>query len=321
MQPHFERVQTNGITLRVALIGSGPLILLIHGFPESWYSWRHQFTALVEAGYRVAAPDVRGYGGSDAPHAFSAYSLKEMVCDISGLIDALSEDGQAILVGHDHGAPMVWQTALRFADKVKAVAGLSVPHTPPGDRPYAEFYKAAFTSKGRFFYQACFEIEGEAEAELEANIPASIRRFYYALSGDAPDGTWPKDKRHGDRLLYRLPEPATPMLWLTPEDITYLANEFAQSGFRGPCNRYRCSELDFAFLWELDDFRIHQPSLFIGGERDLVLKTSKTNMVDQMRDLLTDCRGVHMLQGCGHWTQQERPADVNHLLLNWLGEI
>ena len=318
MTPDFTFVETNGVRLRVAVAGAGPLILMAHGFPESWYSWRHQFEPLSALGFTVAAPDIRGYGGSDRPDVVEAYDLDSMVGDLAGLIDTLGGGEPAILIGHDHGAPMVWQTALRHPERVRAVAGLSVPHTPPGDRPFIEIYTEAFTAKGRFFYQACFQEEGVAEAELEADPAASIRRFYYALAGDAPDGTWPKDKVHGDALLHRLPEPDMPLPWLSEADVAYLAGEFAQSGFRGPVNRYRNSRRDFAYQKQLDDFRIHQPSLFIGGTRDLVLKMSRGDMVADMLGLLTDCRGSHLLEGCGHWTQQERPDAVNRLLVEWL---
>jgi pimeloyl-ACP methyl ester carboxylesterase len=148
IQPEFATVQTNGIRLRVALAGKGPLVVLVHGWPESWYSWRHQIPALAEAGYRVAAPDVRGYGGSDKPAAIEAYAIKEMCADIAGLVEGLGER-QAILVGHDWGAPIVWNTSLFFPQRVRAVAGLSVPHAGRGPAPRIELFRNIY--KYRFF--------------------------------------------------------------------------------------------------------------------------------------------------------------------------
>ncbi|THD59376.1 MAG: alpha/beta hydrolase [Bradyrhizobium sp.] len=146
MLPEFATVQTNGIRLRVALAGKGPLVVLVHGWPESWYSWRHQIPALAEAGYRAAAPDVRGYGGSDKPAAIEAYAIKEMCADIAGLVEGLGER-QAILVGHDWGAPIVWNTSLFFPQRVRAVAGLSVPHAGRGPAPRIELFRNTYKDR------------------------------------------------------------------------------------------------------------------------------------------------------------------------------
>jgi len=185
LQPEFATVQTNGIGLRVALAGKGPLVVLVHGWPESWYSWRHQIPALAEAGYRVAAPDVRGYGGSDKPAAIEAYAIKEMCADIAGLVEALGER-QAILVGHDWGAPIVWHTSLFFPQRVRAVAALSVPHAGRGPAPRIELFRNIY--KDRFFYQLYFQQPGVAEAEFESDVRASLRKIYYAASGEGRKG-------------------------------------------------------------------------------------------------------------------------------------
>ena len=316
----FQMIDTNGVRLRVAVAGpeDGQLVLLVHGFPESWYSWRHQIRALSEAGYRVAALDVRGYGGSDRPEAIDAYSMQQLAGDNAGIKDALSPDRPAIVIGHDWGAPIAWNTALLHPDRFKAVAGLSVPYSPPGAVAAIDLFKKLFTERGLFFYQVYFQDEGIAEAELEADPAETIRKFYWAISGDAPEGTWPKDKQHGDTLLYRLPEPPMPLAWLTEQDVDYYASQFRASGFRGPLNRYRNHHRDHAFLSALDDKRIHQPSLFIGGTRDLVLKMFRGDVVEAMKPHLTNLQGSHLLEGCGHWTQQERADEVNAILLDWL---
>lgn len=322
MSQKFEHIKTNGVTLRVATAGDGPLVVLVHGFPESWYSWRHQIKALSEAGYRVAAPDVRGYGGSDRPEAIEAYDLESLTGDIAGIAEALSPGEKAVVVGHDWGAPIAWNTARLHTDKFRAVAGLSVPYLPMGDVMFLDMVHEIFTKRGLFFYQVYFQDVGPPEAELESDPAETIRKFYYAVSGDAPDGTWPTDKKHGDTLLHRLPEPPMPLPWLNAEDVAYYDSQFRQSGFRGPLNRYRNHRRDHAFLKNHPaNPVIQQPSLFVGGTRDLVLKMFKGDIVAAMKPNLADLRGCHLLEGCGHWTQQERPAEVNRYLTDWLGGL
>ncbi|MEQ8559763.1 MAG: alpha/beta hydrolase [Henriciella sp.] len=321
MTPDFRHVETNGVTLRVAVKGEGPLVLFVHGFPESWYSWRHQLEAVAAAGFTAAALDVRGYGGSDRPQAVEAYDMETITRDIAGVAEALQPDAPAIVVGHDWGAPLAWNSALLFPDRFKAVAGLSVPYIPPGDKPAIQVFREFFTARGLFFYQVYFQDQGPPEAELEADPAAIIRKFYYAISGDAPDGTWPVDKKHGDTLLHRLPEPDMPLPWLSEEDVAYYASQFEHSGFRGPLNRYRNHERDHAFLTQLDDHKIYQPSLFIGGTRDLVLKMFPGDPVEMMKPNLPGLRAAHLLEGCGHWTQQERADEVNALLIDWLATL
>ena len=322
MTPETRLIETNGIRLRVALAGDGPLVILVHGFPESWYSWRHQIEALSIAGYRVAAPDVRGYGESDRPHAVEAYDMESLTGDIAGLVDALSPNDPAVVVGHDWGAPIAWNTARLHAGKFRAVAGLSVPYIPPGDVVFIDAARALFTDRGLFFYQIYFQDEGPPEAELEADPAEAIRKFYYAISGDAPAGTWPIDKKHGDTLLHRLPEPDMPLPWLSEEDVAYYDAQFRKSGFRGPLNRYRNWHRDHAYLSAHPSSPIiAQPSLYIGGTEDLVLKMFPGDMIVAMKESLADLRGAELLDGCGHWTQQERPGGGSDRLLSWLAKL
>ncbi|WP_341197545.1 alpha/beta hydrolase [Hyphomonas chukchiensis] len=322
MTPEFQFVETNGVKIRVAVAGDGPLVVLVHGFPESWYSWRHQIKALSEAGYRVAALDVRGYGGSDRPQPVEAYDMESLTGDAAGVAKALSPGEKAVVVGHDWGAPIAWNTARLHADTFRAVAGLSVPYIPPGEIVFIDAVRAFFTARGLFFYQVYFQDQGPPEAELENDPAETIRKFYYAISGDAPEGTWPTDKKHGDTLLHRLPEPPMPLPWLSEEDVAYYDSQFRQSGFRGPLNRYRNWHRDHAFLTGHPALMsIAQPSLYIGGTRDLVLKMSPGDMLAAMKASLGDLRGATLLEGCGHWTQQERPEEVNKLLLDWLGGL
>jgi len=181
MEQNIKIIKSNGLTLRVAISGEGPLVLLIHGWPESWYSWRHQIAALSAAGYRVAAPDVRGYGGSDKPQAIEAYDMASITADMAGLIAALGAE-QAVVIGHDWGAPIAWNTALLYPQRVRAVAGLSAPYTGPGPAPFIDVVKQLY--KDKFFYQIYFQEPGVAEAELEADVRSSLRKIYYWISGE-----------------------------------------------------------------------------------------------------------------------------------------
>lgn len=322
MNQRFLEVEFRDVRYRVAVEGEGPLVLLVHGFPESWYSWRHQIPALVAAGFKVAAPDVLGYGGSSSPADIERYSMENLTRDMAGIAKALSPDGKAIVVGHDWGAPIAWNSARLYPDVFGAVAGLSVPYSPPGEHMFLDVVNEFFTKRGLFFYQVYFQEEGIAEVELEKDPRDSVRRFYYAVSGDAPDGTWPSDKPLGEGVLDRLPDPDPFPAWLTDEDIDYYAGEFARSGFRGPLNRYRNHERDHAFLRSKGDPTINQPSLFVGGSRDLVLKMLPgIDIVARMRTHLTDLRNAVILDGCGHWTQQERPQEVNEHLIDWLATL
>ncbi|MGD8859130.1 MAG: alpha/beta hydrolase [Myxococcales bacterium] len=320
-KPKFQMIDTGAITQRVVVKGEGPLVVLVHGWPESWYSWRHQIEPLEAAGYRVAVPDVRGYGGSDKPEAIEAYDLTSLTDDVAGLIDALGEE-QAILVGHDWGAPIVWTTAIRHAPKVRAVAGMSVPHLGRGDRPTIEVFEEVY--RGRFFYQLYFQKPGVAEAELEADPAATIRKVYYSACGDIRDDErgLSADKGPDAGLLDGLVDPEPLPAWLTEQDVAYYAGEFQRSGFRGPLNRYRNFRRDWEMLPELSEKKVSQPALFIAGTRDPVLSFMPgISLADLMDPWYDDLRAKVMIEGAGHWVQQERPAETNAALLDWLAGL
>lgn len=303
--------------IRVAVEGSGPLVLMVHGFPESWYSWRHQLAPVAAAGFTAAAIDVRGYGGSGKPGAVADYAMEQIVSDVVRVADHFGSE-PAILVGHDWGAPIVWTSALTRPDRFRAVAGLSVPFTGVPARPFTEVFRRAFTDKGRFFYQEWFQEPGRAEAEIEPDIRRFLRMFLYAISGDAPAGTWP-DKAAGATLLEGMVDPEAMPAWLSEADLDYYTAEFEASGLRGPLNRYRNHERDFAWLQPFAGRRIEQPALFVGGTKDpaTTLFGALADPVAAMRAHAPQVEG-HLLDGCGHWTQQERPDAVNGLLIPWL---
>jgi pimeloyl-ACP methyl ester carboxylesterase len=314
----FKTIDVGELRLRAAVEGAGPLVILVHGFPESWWSWRHQMAPIAEAGFTACAIDVRGYGGSDKPQPVDAYAMEHMIADLVGLKDALSPDEKAILVGHDWGAPIVWNSALVRPDKFRAVGALSVPYMGVPSRPFTEFFDALFTKKNRFFYQAYFQKEGVAEAEAEADHRDFLRKFYYAISGDAPAGSWPQ-KAADATLLEGLVDPEPFPAWLTPAELDYYVAEFKESGFRGPINRYRNHERDFEFLQAFKDRKIEQPALFISGTRDMAFNMGgATDPIAIMRGHVPNLSVAEVLEGCGHWTQQERPDEVNALLIPWL---
>lgn len=316
-------IDINGVRLRVAVDGpvTGPLVILVHGFPESWYSWRHQIRAFAAEGFRVVAPDVRGYGGSEQPPEIDAYSMQNMAGDIAGIARALSPNAPAILIGHDWGAPIVWNTALLHPNEVRAVAGLSIPHSPVGKEHILDVTKRAFIDRDMFFYLHYFQEPGRAEAEFEADTAKAVRTFYHIWSGEAPDDVFPS-KPANSRMFDAIGRvPDTMPDWFTPEDEAYYVAEFERSGWRGALNRYRNFERDHALLTALPSQVIEQPSLFIGGTRDPSAVMFPGNLEERLERSMTDLRGLHMLEGCGHWVQQERPEETNRLLLEWLRSI
>lgn len=318
--PAMQKIDVGELTLRCAVEGEGPLVIMVHGFPESWYSWRHQIGPVADAGFTACAIDVRGYGGSDKPDPVEAYSMERIVGDLVGLRMALQPDRPAILVGHDWGAPIVWNSALTHSEHFRAVAGLSVPFAGVPARPFSEVFREHFTSQGKYFYQEYFQAEGVAEAEAEADPRDWVHRMMYSISGDVPPGAY-WDKQYGATFLEGLPDPQ-PVPWLTEADMDYYEGEFRQSGFRGPLNRYRNHERDFEWLKAWQGKRIEQPALFIGGTRDpaTYLFGAVTDPIAMMRMFAPKVEG-HIVAGVGHWTQQERPKEVNRSLLDWLGRL
>lgn len=318
--PELRTIDAGELTLRAAIEGSGPLVIFVHGFPESWYSWRHQLGPVAQAGFTACAIDVRGYGGSDKPHPIEAYTLEKIAGDLVGVADALQPDAPAILVGHDWGAPIVWNSALTRPDRFSAVAGMSVPFSGAPQRPFTDIFREHFTSKGRFFYQEYFQEPGVAEAEAEADPRRFIETMMYSISGDVPPGAY-WDKPLGATFLEGLPEPR-PVPWLSEADLDFYEAEFKASGFRGPLNSYRNHERDYEWLKPWQGKTLDQPCLFIGGDRDpaTTLFGAVADPVAMMRMFAPKVEG-HVLAGCGHWTQQEKPAEVNRLLLDWLGRV
>jgi pimeloyl-ACP methyl ester carboxylesterase len=314
-------IETSGLRMHVVEAGpaDGDVVLMCHGFPESWYSWRHQLDALSAAGYRAIAPDMRGYGGTDAPDDVRTYSTLHHVGDMVGLLDALGTD-TAVIVGHDWGAPVAWHAAALRPDRFRAVAALSVPWQTRG--PVAPIPVMRMIFGGQWFYFVYFQEPGVAEAELDPNAEEFLRNFLFTLSGDAPGdilrGLTGEDDGRG--ILPRLAAPDVLPDWLTAADVAFYAGEFARTGFRGGLNWYRCTDLSWELSAAYGDLRVHQPALFVAGDRDAVIGMFAGG-VAALAEEVPGLRASIMLSGCGHWTQQERPAEVNEALLEFLATL
>lgn len=308
-------VVTNGIRMHYVDQGKGPLVLLCHGFPECWYSWRHQIAALSAAGYRVVAPDLRGYGKSDSPKGVESYTIVEIVNDLIGLLDALGEKS-AVIVGHDFGAVVSWNAALLHPDKFKAVAALSVPYSPRReDAPIATFKKFA---NGNFFYILYFQEFGAAEKELNSQVEKSLRSFYYSSSYESESARSQfRRPSRATKLLETLIDPGKPPSWLSQSDLTYYVTEFSRNGFAGPLNWYRNLDKNWELMTQFKDAKIQVPTVFISGERDPVRFQTKRNF-DELQLNVPKLTKTVLIPECGHWTQQEKPTQVNTALLEFL---
>ena len=303
--------------MQVATQGSGPLVLLCHGFPELWCSWREQMAALAAAGWRAAAPDMRGYGGTDAPADPAQYTMLHHVGDLVALVQALGET-HAVVVGHDWGAPAAWAAALLRPDMFRAVVGLSVPYSPPGAIDLLSALRAQGISN---FYMQYFQTPGVAEAELQADVGATLRRITYSLSGDGAGGVAGL-LAPGTGFLHNTQDPAAMPAWVNRADLAYTTAEFERTGFLGGMNWYRSLHHTCEVMAPWRGLAVKQPSLFIGGERDDVLKfPTSAASIKRFDRSLPGLRGCHILPGAGHWVQRERAGEVNRLLLAFLAGL
>jgi pimeloyl-ACP methyl ester carboxylesterase len=302
--------------------GSGPLVLLVHGFPETWYSWRRQLPALAAAGFRAVALDVRGYGRSSRPAAADAYRMTELVADGAAVVEALGERS-AVIVGHDWGATIAATSALLRPDLFRAVGLLSVPYAPPGGpKPSEAFAALGGPGAEQEFYVSYFQEPGRAEAEIEPDVRGWLAGFYAALSGDTmppPGAPDPHFVTAGGRLRDRFPAGRLPS-WLTEEDLDVYAGEFERTGLTGALNRYRNMDRDWADLAAHHGAALTQPSLFAGGTLD-ASTTWLSDAIEAFPVTLPGLSATRLLDGCGHWIQQERPEETNRILTDWLAGL
>jgi pimeloyl-ACP methyl ester carboxylesterase len=315
-------IEANGIRIHYAEAGHGPLVLFCHGFPESWYSWRHQLRALAEAGFHAVAPDMRGYGQTDKPAEIERYTIFHLTGDMIALASALSPE-KAVIVGHDWGAPVAWHAALFRPDRFRGVAGLSVPFRPRGlTRPTSAMPQTEST----LFYQLYFQTAGVAEAEFERDPRSTIRRSLYSGSGDVPrrsaadESDWAVGMvpRDGGFLTGTLDPERLPG-WLDEADIDFYAGEFARSDFRGGLNWYRNIDRNWELMAPFQGAPVTAPALYVAGDRDLVVRFKGADkLIANLEQFVPNLRRKIMLEGCGHWTQQERAAEVNAALIEFI---
>ncbi|MCX7361118.1 MAG: alpha/beta hydrolase [Alphaproteobacteria bacterium] len=322
-------IETNGTRLNVAEQGEGPVVLLCHGFPESWYSWRHQLGALAAAGFHAVAPDMRGYGRSDAPEAIDQYTLFHLVGDMVGLLDALGAR-TAVIVGHDLGARVAWQAAQMRPDRFRAVVGLSVPFYPRGKvRPTSAMPR----SDSAQFYQLYFQEPGPADSEFARDPRLTLRSMLFGASGEgtaaaraaassggAPPslGMVPK----GSGFLRGPGAPAALPAWITEGDVDFYATEFRRTGFTGALNWYRNVDRNWELQGSLQGAAVTVPALYLAGDRDFVaIAPGMDQLLANLKRFVPALRPIEMLPGCGHWTQQERPGEVNAALIDFIRSL
>ena len=304
-------VRSGDIALHVRVEGDGPLIVCVHGWPELGHSWRHQLAYFAARGFKVAALDVRGYGRSDKPWAIEAYTMRTIAADVAAVIDALG--GHAILFGHDWGAPIVYATTLLYPDKVRAVAGLSVPFMPQTDTSFLELMR--HVHRGRFFYQLYFQDEGRAEVEFGREPARALAKLYVGASGGGDHATIAVPQPPEAEMLAHWPLPETLPDWFGAADLAVYVEAFASGGWRGPLNRYRAQAQDYAERGELVGKRIAQPACFIGGARDAVRYfVPGTDLYANAGGGFDDFRGATIVPKVGHWVQQEAPDAANAAL-------
>ncbi len=307
--------RVNGIQMHAMERGSGPLVICCHGWPELGYSWRHQISALAQAGYRVVVPDMRGFGKTDAPEDASQFSILHLVGDIVGLVKALGEE-QSIVIGHDWGAPVAWNCAMMRPDIFRKVVAMSVPHRPRG--PAAPI--TILRKQGLHNYYWCyFQTPGVAEAEFERDVSTALRKIIYGVSGDAPvDRENPLMVPEGGGFTDRWHIPEKLPAWIREEDLGVFIDEYKRTGFRGGLNWYRNLDRNWELTAPWDGARIEQPALFIAGTRDPVIAGKRgAAAIEAMQAVVPNVRTV-LLENAGHWIQQERPDDVNRAVLTFL---
>ncbi|BAZ41104.1 epoxide hydrolase [Calothrix sp. NIES-4101] len=312
---NFRNINTNGVTLRTVVEGEGPLVILLHGWPQCWYLWRHQIDPLVEAGFQVAVPDQRGYGGSDAPEEIEAYDIIHLTGDVVGIADALGH-ATFTVVGHDWGSLVAWNTALLHEERVNAVVGMSIPYIryPVGALTKQENYG------DNFWYTVYFQQPGVAEAEFEANIRRSLRTIYASVSGSAPEGIFFNPKSSSSGFLDGLIDSEQQVLGLTEADLDYYVEQYQRSGFRGGLNWYRNFDRNMEITQQLQDKKILPPAFFIAGDKDIVLQFPGINL-ETMTQLVPNLKGQVMIEGAGHWVSVEYPQAVNEALLGFLKDF
>jgi len=315
-----RKVATRAGEFEVLEAGAGSAVLFLHGWPESARAWRGQLAAVAEAGWRGIAYDQRGYGNAPRPAEVEAYDIFHLVGDAVAVLDALGVE-RAVVVGHDWGAPVAYHCALFRPDRFPAVVGMSVPYAPRGAVSLPRLLTAAGL-EGSYIHH--FQREGPPEAELEADVERTLRRVCHSGSGEMPEGRyWRPVLAEGQGLLDTTCEPEVwPPAWLPTEAFAALVVSFQASGFRGGLNWYRNLERNWRLGAPWHGAPIRQPSLFVAGARDGVIRMpGHEPTAARLAKAMPGLRGVHLIAGAGHWVQQEAAGAVNAALLAFLGGL
>ncbi len=307
--PHY--IKTNGINMAVHEQGTGPAVVLLHGFPELAFSWRHQIPALADAGFRAIAPDQRGYGLTDAPPNVEDYCADELIADVHGLLDALELE-TATFVGHDWGALVLWQLAMLAPERIERLVILNIPHSPRPPNDPIEIFRQRL---GDDFYIVNFQGSDDADRAFAAD---PVHFFDMMMRKNqirrAEFEKLPPEMKSLSLLQLMARQESSGEPLLTDAERDYFASAFAKSGFTGPINWYRNWTRNWERLAGIDH-RIDIPTLFIGAVDDVIISPEH---IAGMKPLVTNLE-IHMLEPCGHWSQQEHPDQVNRLILGWLG--
>ncbi|MGE3076567.1 MAG: alpha/beta fold hydrolase [Dehalococcoidia bacterium] len=306
-------IQTNGISMHVAEAGSGFPVVFCHGWPELWYSWRHQVSALGDAGFRAIAPDMRGYGGTDAPADPSQYSMKILCADMAGLLDALDID-KAVFVGHDWGGAVIWQMGLRYPDRVERLIGLNTPYGPPSNARTTESFRDFHGQTDKTFYMRYFLKPGVAEAELEADIPTTFKKIFLPYTRAEDFTTFMTVGGDGSGVITNIENTDTV---LTQEELDQYVKVYSKTGFRGGLNWYRAADANADEVDAPKGPQLNIKSMMVTAGKDTILKPE---MAAAMPMLIPGIRMEH-IEDCAHWTQQERPNEVNALLIDFLKDL
>jgi len=315
LQSHTLRV--GRVRMHICEQGEGMPVVMCHGFPGLGYSYRHQMAAVAGAGFRAVAPDMLGYGGSDAPAEPAAYAYDRITADLVGLLDALDAP-RGVFVGHDFGAPSAWNVAVRASERTAGLVLLSVPYEP-ARMPVRPSLAFAEIAKKHFLHFHYFQAPGIADRELGADPRGFLTRLYWALSGGYRYLDIWRHPSQGNGYLDVLPEaPPLPWPWLSVAELEHYVAEFMRTGFTGGLNWYRAFDVNWERGDALANAPIQVPTLFVAGDQDPVIAMRGASAIDTMKALVPDLRGVHLLAGAGHWVQQERPAEVNALLVDFL---
>jgi len=310
MFPDPRFIEANGLDMAIFEQGQGSPVILLHGFPELAFSWRHQLPALAAAGFHAVAPDQRGYGLTTAPPNVSDYRMSELIADVHGLLDAL-EFESATFIGHDWGALLLWQMAMLAPSRIDKLVILNIPHYPRSSLDPIAVMRERF---GNDFYIVNFQDSDEADRVFGNDPRHFINRMMRKNQITREDfEKLPPQFQVISLLRTTTADHASGAALLGERELDYYAAAFSQSGFTGPINWYR----NWTHNWEqLDGVReqIDIPTLFIGAANDVVIGQ---HHIEGMKPLLSDLT-LHVLEDCGHWTQQERPGEVNRLILDWL---